>query len=195
MGETVVELIQVDRLDLIIDALIAKYGWDRSVFKQITAADIAAGKKSFKVVDHNQSGIVNPNEIELYQVDKTKAPTAKTKNPIICKVDRKDIVDQYGNRAVFSGLGIAQTPDGFFELVTDRHNTDIHDKAIFVDEKMVREVEKYAVNTKCEEQISQIPDNDIIIVDQFPEGIGNDEIERTVKVRKRFLRNGTMTLK
>jgi len=115
MGETLCETVQVTNLDLLEDALIDEFGWDKNFCKRLSDEDQKQGK-SFKVVPHRGgSGHMAEDEVELYG-------GYKTKNKVIWKIDRPYIHNKKGQKAVYSGAAIARTPDGYLEYITDAHN-------------------------------------------------------------------------
>ena len=177
MGKTVTKIIKRKNLDLIEEALISKFGWDRKFFKKISEEDQAKGK-SFKVVGHRAGGIVAEDEVELYG-------GKGTNNPVVWKIDREHISNKQGEKAVWSGFAIAKTPEGYYETITDEHNIGgDSSKILSISDELIEELDNTYVEKAIEKHIGQIPTAQVI---QKPIWAGG-KMSMQVKVKKRVLR-------
>lgn len=60
--------------------------------------------------------------------------------PVVLKVDKENLVDKQGRKAVWSDFAVVRKPDGTLQIQSDLHNFDPQDKICFVTEDMIKGV-------------------------------------------------------
>jgi hypothetical protein len=137
MGQTVTKKSECKNLDIIEEALIEIYGWDKSWIKKVSSEEEAKGKS----LNH---------ETSLFG-------GVKGNLPVVLKVDKKNLINKEGKKAVWSDFAVCRTPDGKLEVQTDEHNFDRADADVFVTDEMINEINLKYVQKAQDKHQKKIP--------------------------------------
>jgi len=135
MGETVRVKTKLKLLDVMEDALVEIYGWNRSIIQRVTPQGEREGET---LAGHLFGGVQNSL-------------------PVVLMIPKKHLTDEEGNKAVFSDFVVCRNPDGTLEIQTDLHNFDARDIKPFVTPEMEAKINSKCAQKACDKHFKQIP--------------------------------------
>ena len=177
MGHSITQKLQKCKdINILRRVVCKKFKINESNFTMLSPEEIAAGK-SFPTADRSQPKLADKEDTAYLWGG---IPAESRGDQVIGFVKRKHMRDEAGRKAFWSdGMVVTKDKDGKLGMNNDYHNFDQHDRTVFVDKKLVQDIEdgvldEYA-KVAVEEFVATCPVE--TIASEWVPGANEDEVE------------------